>query len=369
MQVPLLDLRRQYAAIEPDVKEAIDAVLATQRFIMGPNVKELEEKIAAYCNAGYAVACASGSDALLLALWALGVGPGDEVITTPFTFFATAGSISRLGATPVFVDIKPDTYNIDPDLIKPAITERTKAIIPVHLFGQCADADEINAIAREASIPVIEDAAQAIGSHYKDRRAGSLGTCGCFSFFPTKNLGAYGDGGIVTTDDDGLYDRLSILRLHGSRPKYYHKLIGMNSRLDALQAAILLVKFPHLERWNEGRRQNAALYNLLLADTPAVTPVELPLRRHIYNQYTIRVPERDSLREYLKQRGIATEIYYPVPLHRQECYADLGYAEGSLPVAEKAAREVLALPIFPELTDQEQQYVAECIKTFFSRKG
>jgi len=366
MEVPLLDLTRQYASIEPDVKEAIEEVLASQRFIMGPKVRELEEEIADYCGVRHAVACASGSDAILLALWALGVGPGDEVITTPFTFFATGGSISRLGATPVFVDILGDTYNINPDLIESCITENTKAIMPVHLFGQCADMDWINEIAARHGLPVVEDAAQAIGAGYNSRRAGSLGTAGAFSFFPTKNLGAYGDGGIVTTDDDELYDRMSILRLHGSRPKYYHKHIGMNSRLDALQAAVLLVKLPHLDRWNESRRANAARYGELFEGSPVVTPVEAPGRRHIYNQYTIRVAERDALREFLKGRGIGSEIYYPVPLHLQECYAALGYEEGSMPVAEQAAREVLSLPVFPELTAEEMEYVAETIKEFVS---
>lgn len=366
MQVPLLDLKRQYASIELDIREAIEEVLASQYFIMGPKVADLEAKIANYCGTAHAVACASGSDAILLALWALEIGPGDEVITSPFTFFSTAGSITRLGATPIFVDIKPDTYNIDPALVKAAVTDRTRAVLPVHLFGQCADMDEINAVARDAGIPVIEDAAQAIGARYKGRPAGALGACGCFSFFPTKNLGAYGDGGIVTTDDDGLYDRLSILRLHGSRPKYYHKLVGMNSRLDALQAAVLMVKFTHLERWNDRRRENAAAYNRLLAGAAAKTPVELAHCRHIYNQYTIRVSDRDGLREHLKAKGVGAEIYYPVPLHLQECYGDLPYAEGSLPVAEKAAREVISLPIFPELTAEEQEYVAACIKEFVS---
>lgn len=367
MQVPLLDLTRQYASIEPDIKEAIDEVLISQHFIMGPKVKELEERIADYCGVKHAVACASGSDALLLALWALGVGPGDEVITSPFTFFATAGSISRLGATPVFVDILADTYNIDPDLIEPAITENTKAILPVHLFGQCAQMDRINEVAQRHGLPVIEDAAQAVGAGYNGRRAGALGTMGAFSFFPTKNLGACGDGGIVTTDDDDLHDMLSILRLHGARPKYYHKYIGMNSRLDALQAAILLVKLPHLDRWNEARRANAARYNELLAGVSAVdTPVEKEGRRHIYNQYTLRVEKRDALRDFLKDRGVGTEIYYPVPLHRQECYAALGYEEGSLPVAEKAAAEVLSLPVFGELTADETAYVAETIEQFIS---
>ncbi|MHC4711883.1 MAG: DegT/DnrJ/EryC1/StrS family aminotransferase [Planctomycetota bacterium] len=364
MQVPLLDLKRQYAEIEPHVKEAIEGVLSTQRFIMGPKVAELEERIAAYCGTAHAVACASGSDALLLALWALGVGPGDEVITTPFTFFATGGSISRLGAAPVFVDIEPDTFNMNPDLIEPRITENSKAIMPVHLFGQCADMDRVNEVAARHDLPVIEDAAQAIGAGYRNRWAGSLGAMGAFSFFPTKNLGGYGDGGIVTTDDEALYDMLSILRLHGSRPKYYHKYIGMNSRLDALQAAVLLVKLQHLDRWNESRRTNAALYNGLFEDADVVTPTERPEFYHIYNQYTIRVKRRDELREFLKTKGIGAEIYYPVPLHRQECYAHLGYEEGSLPVSEQAASEVISLPVFPELSREEMEYVAASVREF-----
>lgn len=364
MRVPLLDLSRQYAAIEPDIEDAFDEVLASQRFIMGPKVTELEGKIAEYCGARYAVGCASGSDAILLALWALGVGPGDEVITTPFTFFATAGSITRLGATPVFVDILPDTFNIDPDLMEGRITDRTKAIMPVHLFGQCADMVRINEIAAGRNLPVVEDAAQAIGARCGDRRAGSLATLGAFSFFPTKNLGAYGDGGIVTTDDKHLYDLVSILRLHGSQPKYYHKVVGANSRLDALQAAVLLVKLPHLDRWNAARRANAERYNEELSQSKATTPTEREGYHHVYNQYTIRVEDRDGLREHLKSKGVGAEIYYPVPLHLQECYADLGYREGSLPVAEKAAGEVLSLPVFPELTEPERGYVAECVREY-----
>ncbi len=364
MKVPLLDLTRQFAQIEPQVREVLDEVLSSQHFIMGPRVQELEKKIAAYCGTKYAVACASGSDALLLALWALGVGPGDEVITTPFTFFATAGSVSRLGATPVFVDIEPDTFNINPDLIESCITENTRAIIPVHLFGQCADMDWINEVAARHNVPVIEDAAQAIGARYKGRRAGALSAMGAFSFFPSKNLGAFGDGGIVTTNDDRLHDLLAILRLHGSQPKYYHKIIGMNSRLDALQAAILIVKLQHLDRWNEGRRTNAAIYDHLFDGADVLTPTARPDSYHIYNQYTMRVSRRDELRESLKNKGIGTEIYYPVPLHLQECYASLGYEEGSLPVSEQAAREVISLPIFPELSREEMEYVASAVREF-----
>jgi len=368
MKVPLIDLTRQYATIETQVKDAIDEVLSTQQFILGPKVKELEERIAAFCGTKYAVACASGTDALLLSLMALGVGYGDEVITTPFTFFATGGSISRLGATPVFVDIDPATYNIDPDLIEGSITARTKAIMPVHLFGQCADMDWINEIARRRNLPVVEDAAQAIGALYGGRPAGSLGTLGAFSFFPTKNLGAYGDGGVITTNDRDLFEKLSILRVHGSQPKYYHKVIGINSRLDAIQAAILLVKMPFIQEWNEARRANAAAYDKLLEGLPVGVPAEAENCRHIYNQYTVRVAERDQLIEFLKSKGVGTEIYYPVGLHLQECYADLGYQEGLLPESEKAAREVVSLPIFPELTPEERKYVADCIAEFVRKR-
>jgi len=367
MKVPLIDLTRQYRAIEAEVKAAVEEVFASQHFILGPKVRELEEKIAAYCGTRYAVSCASGTDALLLSLMALGIRPGDEVITTPFTFFATAGSISRLGAVPVFVDTDADTYNIDPDLIESEITDRTKAIIPVHLYGQCADMDWINDIAARRKLAVIEDAAQAIGALYNGRKAGSLGTLGAFSFFPTKNLGGCGDGGVITTNDKALYELISVLRVHGSEPKYYHKYIGINSRLDALQAAVLLVKLPYLDKWNDARRANAAHYDQLLGGLPVGAPVEAANCRHIYNQYTVRVADRDKLVASLKERGVATEIYYPVPLHRQECYRDLGYEEGSLPVAEEAAREVVSLPIFPELSADEREYVARSISDFVTR--
>ena len=364
MKVPLLDLTRQHATIRGEVETAVKEVFESQHFIMGAKVGELEKQIAAYVGAKYAISCASGTDALLLALMALGVGPGDEVITSPFTFFATAGSISRLGAKPVFVDIDPVTYNINPDLIEGAITNRTKAIIPVHLFGQCADMDRIMDIASRRKIAVVEDAAQAIGAEFGGRRAGTLGTIGAFSFFPTKNLGGSGDGGIMTTNDKDLADLLSILRVHGSKPKYYHKYVGINSRLDTLQAAVLLVKLPHLDKWNGARRANAANYNHLLEGVSVDKPKEAKGCHHIYNQYTIRSHHRDELRKFLADNGVGTEIYYPVPLHLQECYKYLGYAEGSMPVSEKAAREVLALPIFPELTTDERVYVSQKIAEF-----
>jgi len=341
MKVPLLDLKAQFATIREEVMRAVEAVFESQYFILGPEVAAFEEEIARYVGAHHAIGCASGTDALLLSLMALGVGPGDEVITTPFTFFATAGSIARLGARPVFVDIEEDTFNIDPEKIPPAITRKTKAIIPVHLFGQCADMDRINEAAGD--IAVIEDAAQALSAEYKGKNAGALATMACFSFFPSKNLGGAGDGGMITTDDDELAEKLRMLRVHGAHQKYYHDLVGINSRLDALQAAVLRVKLPHLDAWSDGRARNAARYDELLADANVVTPTARDFARHVYNQYTIRVARRDELITHLKERGIGCAIYYPVPLHLQKCFADLGYKEGDLPVSEKAAREVLSI--------------------------
>ncbi len=362
MKVPMLDLKAQFATIREEVMRAVEAVFESQYFILGPQVAAFEEEIARYVGARHAIGCASGTDALLLSLMALDVGPGDEVITTPFTFFATAGSIARLGARPVFVDIEEDTFNIDPEKIPPAITEKTKAIIPVHLFGQCADMDRINEAAGD--IPVIEDAAQALSAEYKGKRAGVLGTMGCYSFFPSKNLGGAGDGGMITTDDDELAERLGMLRLHGAHQKYYHDLVGINSRLDALQAAVLRVKLPHLDAWSDARARNAARYDELLADANVVTPTARDFARHVYNQYTIRVARRDELMTHLKEREIGCAIYYPVPLHLQRCFAHLGYTEGDLPVSEKAAREVISIPVYPELTDEMLAYVAESIREF-----
>ena len=362
MKVPLLDLKAQFATIREEVMRAVEAVFESQYFILGPQVAAFEEEIARYVGARQAIGCASGTDALLLSLVALGVGPGDEVITTPFTFFATAGSIARLGARPVFVDIEEDTFNIDPEKIPPAITRKTKAIIPVHLFGQCADMDRINEAARD--IPVIEDAAQALSAEYKGKKAGALATMACFSFFPSKNLGGAGDGGMITTDDDELAEKLRTLRVHGAHQKYYHDLVGINSRLDALQAAVLRVKLPHLDAWSDGRARNAARYDELLADANVVTPTARDFARHVYNQYTIRVARRDELMTHLKEREIGCAIYYPVPLHLQKCFADLGYKEGDLPVSEKAAREVISIPVYPELTDEMVAYVAESIREF-----
>ena len=362
MAIPLVDLKAQYKTIKDEVNAAIQDVLESQYFILGPKVQELEEKIAAYCDVKYGIGVASGTDALLLSLMAIGAGYGDEVITTPFTFFATAGSISRLGAKPVFVDIDPKTYNINPELIEERITDKTRAIIPVHLYGQCADMNPILDIAKRHNLYVIEDAAQAIGAEYKGRKAASMGHLGCLSFFPTKNLGGYGDGGMVLTNDEGLAEKVSVLRVHGSKPKYYHSIVGCNSRLDALQAAVLLAKFNHLDEWSEARRQNAQVYNSLFTDTNVVAPYAESFNYHVYNQYVIRAKQRDRLKEVSKEAGVGTEIYYPVPLHLQECYSDLGYQPGDLPVSEKASKQVLALPIYPGLTQGQQEQIAKIIR-------
>ena len=366
MQVPLLDLKAQYATIKEDVLKQINEVLDSQRCIGGPKIEELEEKVAKLCNCKYAVGVSSGTDALINSMMSLGIGPGDEVITTPFTFFATAGSIVRVGAKPVFVDIDPKTYNIDPSLIEAAITERTKAIIPVHLYGQMADMDPIMQIAGQASLAVIEDACQAISSSYKGKKAGQMGTCGCFSFFPSKNLGGIGDGGMVVTNDEQLYHQLSIMRNHGMEPKYYHQHIGGNFRLDPIQGAALLVKLPLLDKWSQGRRENAQYYNTKFAGSVVQTPVISDDCVSIYNQYVIRVPKRDELFKHLQENNIGCDIYYPVPMHLQECFAYLGKGEGDFPVSEQAARDVLALPVYPELTDEMQDYVVKTILNFLS---
>lgn len=368
MQVPLLDLSEQNARLRPEIEAALGRVLDSNAFILGPEVDALEQELAAYCGARYAVACASGTDAILLALLALGVGPGDEVITTPFSFFATASSIARLGARPVFADIEPETFNIDAKQIGGLITDRTKAIEPVHLFGQCADMDSI--IESAGNIPVIEDAAQAIGAEDAGRRAGSMGLAGCFSFYPSKNLGGMGDGGFVSTNNEELADRIRALRVHGSKERYRHRWLGLNSRLDGFQAAVLRVKLPYLDEWSAARKENADRYRQLIIDHGLAdfitTPTERPNARHIYNQFVIRVPnQRDALREYLTRHGIGTDIYYPIPLHIQECFAYLGYQRGDLPNAEKASNEVLALPVYPELRMEQQVYVVETIAKFF----
>ncbi|KKL68443.1 hypothetical protein LCGC14_2124920 [marine sediment metagenome] len=347
--------------------DAMEAVMTSQYFINGPEVKELEKLLAEYSQCAAAVGVSSGTDALLAAMMSLGIGAGDEVITTPYTFFATAGSIWRVGAKPVFVDIEPDTFNIDPARIEAAVTDKTKAVMPVHLFGQMADMDPIMAVAGEHDLLVIEDAAQAIGAEYKGRRAGSIGTVGCFSFFPSKNLGGMGDGGMVVAQDEGLAERISQCRNHGSKPKYYHKWVGGNFRLDTLQAAGLIVKLRHLDEWSAGRRANAARYDQLFADfEPMTTPVIRPENVTIYNQYVIRVPRRDELQASLKDHGVGSAIYYPLSLHEQECFASLGHKKGDFPVSEKAAAETLAIPVYPELTDEQIVYVADKVKEFLS---
>ncbi|MGC2614801.1 MAG: DegT/DnrJ/EryC1/StrS family aminotransferase [Terracidiphilus sp.] len=367
MKVPLLDLKAQYAGIKEEILSAIGEVLDSQVCILGPKVAELERQVAALSDCKYGVGVSSGTDALLAALMALEIGVGDEVITTSFTFFATAGCVSRTGATPVFVDIDPRTYNIDPKLIERAITPRTKAIIPVHLYGQMCDMDPIMEIARRHKLYVIEDAAQAISSTYKGQKAGSIGHVGCFSFFPSKNLGGAGDGGMLVTNDADLHERLLVMRSHGSKPKYFHKVIGGNFRLDPLQAAVLLVKLPHLGAWSEGRRRNAAIYDQQFAGSPVITPWISPDGVSIFNQYVIRVPERDGLMAHLHAEQIGCEIYYPVPLHLQECFKNLGYKAGDLPGSERAAREVLALPIFPELSMEQIHFVSRTILDWVSK--
>ena len=369
MNVPMLDLKAQHQAIKSEVEAAIIEVLESQVFILGPKVKECEAAIARYCSCSHAVGVSSGTDALLIALMAEGIGAGDEVITTPYTFFATAGSISRTGATPVFVDIDPITYNINPGLIEEKITPKTKAIIPVHLYGQTAEMDPIMAVARKHGLVVIEDAAQAIGSEYNGRRAGSIGDYGCFSFFPSKNLGCAGDGGMVTTNDPARAEKLIVMRAHGSKPKYYHRVIGGNFRFDSIQAAVVNVKLPHLDSWTAGRQANARRYEKLFAQAGLAATVSLPVivhSRHIFNQYVIRAPRRDELMEHLQKNNIGCAIYYPVPLHLQECFAHLGYHEGDLPESEKAARETVAIPVYPELTDEQAAYVVRCIADFLS---
>jgi len=367
MKVPLLDLAGQYASIRAEIDAALAGVVDSQRFVLGPVVQRCEEAIAAYVGSAHAVGVSSGTDALLVALMAEDIGPGDEVVTTPFSFFATAGVIARLGATPVFVDIDPVTFNIDPALIEDGITARTRAILPVHLFGQMAEMAPIMEVAQRHDLVVIEDAAQAIGARHNGHRAGSLGHYGCFSFFPTKNLGGYGDGGIVVTDDPERADKLRALRVHGETTRYHHRLVGGNFRLDALQAAVIHAKLPHLERWTHLRIANAELYHSLLAYLAKRHPDEFALPRtatdrHVFNQFVVRVADRDHLRARLTAAGIGTAIYYPLPLHLQECFAGLGYRPGALPHSERAGREVLALPIFPELTTEQIRHVARTLE-------
>lgn len=372
MRVPLLDLTEQNRLLRPEIEAALGRVLDTNAFILGGEVKALEDELAAYCGTKYAIGCASGSDALLLALMALDVKAGDEVITTPYSFFATVSAITRLGATPVFVDIDPLTYNLDVSQIESKITERTKAIQPVHLYGQCADMAELRKVAVKHGIPLVEDAAQAIGAEENGVRAGAMSEIGCFSFYPSKNLGGMGDGGFMTTDDDELAERLFALRVHGSKERYYHKWVGLNSRLDGFQGAVLRVKLPYLDSWSNKRKANADRYRELFTDAGLTEQVGLPYERenvrHIYNQFVVRVPgKRDELRAFLTEVGIGTDIYYPVSLHLQECFEYVGYKEGDLPESEKASRETLALPIYPELRPEQLEYVVDAIARFYEQ--
>jgi dTDP-4-amino-4,6-dideoxygalactose transaminase len=372
MSVPLLDLQAQYRPLRDEILAAMTRVCDSQRFIMGPEVDALERELAAQLGIRHAISVSSGTDALLLALMTLGIGPGDEVVTTTYSFFATAGCVSRVGAKPVLVDIDPATFNIDPAQAVAAITPRTKAIMPVHLYGLAAEMGPVMAAADRAGIAVIEDAAQAIGATYGSRPLGGIGALGCFSFFPSKNLGAFGDAGLLTTNDDALAKQARLLRTHGMQPKYYHHVVGANFRMDALQAAILRVKAPHLDAWTEGRRRNAAAYRTLFHEAGLDGAIGLPSdpadRRHIYNQFVIRTPERDALKRHLDEHGIGNEIYYPVPFHLQPCFADLGYARGAFPHAERAANETLAIPIYGELTDAQQRTVVSTIEQFVHRK-
>lgn len=368
MKVPMLDLSEQYSSLRDEMLQVLDEVMTSSRFILGDNVKKLEQDVAAYSNVPYGIGVANGSDALHISLQACGVKTGDEVITTAFTFFATAGAIARCNAIPVFVDIDPITFNIDPSKIEEKITEKTKAIIPVHLYGQVSDMDPIVEIAKKHNLYIIEDAAQAIGATYKGKRVGELGDTACYSFFPTKNLGAYGDAGMVVTKDEELAEKMRVIRVHGSKPKYYHHVLGYNSRLDEMQAAILNVKFPHLNEWSENRRKLANNYSEKLKAAlgdQVVTPVEVEGNYHVFHQYTIRVDRRNELQTFLAEQGVSTMVYYPQPLHLQPVFKDLGYKEGDLPITEQAAREAISLPMFPELKEEQQDYVVECIAKFY----
>lgn len=388
MNIPLLNLKAQYQSIKAEINAAVAEVLESQHFILGPKVTECEKAIAEYSGCKHGIGVSSGSDALLICLMAEGIGAGDEVITTPYTFFATVGAIARLGAKPVFVDIDPTTYNINTTQIEAKITSRTRAVIPVHLYGQMAEMDGVMEVARRHRLVVIEDCAQAIGAENEGRRAGATGHYGCLSFFPSKNLGAAGDGGMVVTNDSQRADKLVLLRTHGSKPKYYHKVVGGNFRLDSLQAAIVSVKLRHLDNWTAARQRNAARYDRLFAESGlkvsdsslfaqngftgvANRQVDLYLpkvatNRHIFNQYVIRTARRDELKSALEKKGVATEIYYPVPMHLQECFADLGQGEGSFPQSERAAKETLALPVYPELDEAQARYVVQCVREFFA---
>jgi dTDP-4-amino-4,6-dideoxygalactose transaminase len=371
MKVPLLDLQQQNQTLRPAVDAAISKVLDSNGFILGAEVEALENDLANYCQTKFAVGCASGTDALLLALMALDVNSGDEIITTPYSFFATVSAVTRLGATPVFVDIEPETYNLDVSQIEAKITGKTKAIQPVHLFGQCAAMSELRKISKKYNVPLVEDAAQAIGAEENGRRAGAMSEIGCFSFYPSKNLGGMGDGGFMTTDDETLANRLKALRVHGAEKRYFHRWVGINSRLDALQAAILRVKLPYLDSWSEKRKANANNYRKFFTDARLNEQITLPFEhdsgRHTYNQFVVRIPgKRDELKQFLTENDIGSDIYYPISLHLQECFAYLGCREGDFPESEKASRETLALPIFPELAVEQQKYVVEKISEFFN---
>jgi dTDP-4-amino-4,6-dideoxygalactose transaminase len=376
MKVPLLDLKGQYQTIKPEILKRTEEIYESQYFILGPWVERLEKEIAAYSETPFAVGVSSGTDALIISLMAADIGPGDRVLTTPYSFFATAGSIVRVGAQPVFADIDPDTYNLDPEKVKTVIEsmpsderKQLKALVPVHLYGQCADMNPLLDIAGKYDLTVIEDAAQAIGSVYRGRQAGSMGTLGCFSFFPSKNLGAFGDGGMVTCTSPAVYEKLRMLRAHGASPKYYHRIVGGNFRLDALQAAVVSVKLNYLDQWTDARRKNAGTYRSLFDKAGLTDLLKLPVEkedRHIFNQFVIQAPgQRDVLRSVLKDAGIGSEVYYPVPLHLQECFSDLGCVRGDFPVAEHAAEQTLALPIYPELSEDQQKYVVETIARFY----
>ncbi|MBM3759332.1 MAG: DegT/DnrJ/EryC1/StrS family aminotransferase [Acidobacteria bacterium] len=369
-QVPLLDLVAQHATIREEVLAELIPLIDSQRFIMGPAVGEMECKIAGYTQSKYAIGCASGSDALLLAWMALELGPGDKVITTPYSFFATAGSLARIGVEPVFVDVEPDTFNLDPNQVEDAFRKHKNvwAVQPVHLYGGAANMGPLLEVAQRNGAVVVEDAAQAIGAEYEGRRVGAIGAIGCFSFYPGKNLGAYGDAGVVTTNDPELADLLAKLRIHGGHNKYFHDLVGINSRIDTLQAAVLKIKMRHLDKWTELRQANAARYLKLLEGVPVLLPSVAPYQtRHVFNQFTIRCARRDELKVYLAEHGIGTEIYYPLPLHLQNCFSELGYQKGDLPVSEQIATEALSLPVHPELSEDDQVYVAETIRAFYAK--
>jgi dTDP-4-amino-4,6-dideoxygalactose transaminase len=371
--IPMLDLKAQYLALKPELDAAVMRVIESTQFINGPDVEAMEHEVAAYCRSNHCIGVSSGSDALLVCLMALDIGPGDEVITTPYTFFATAGAIVRMGARPVFVDIDPVTFNIDPKGIAAKVTSRTKAIMPVHLFGQCAEMDPILDVAERHNLAVIEDAAQAIGSEYKGRRAGSMGTVGCYSFFPSKNLGCFGDGGAVVTNDRALADKIRLLRGHGSHPKYFHKVVGGNFRLDSIHAAVLRVKLKHLDSWTQGRQQGAAYYTTALVkyglQGRLVEAPKILQSRHIFNQYVVRCEDREGVREHLKKDKITTEVYYPQPMHLQECFANLGHKKGEFPESERAALTSLALPMYPELPNAHRERVVRSMAAFYEGAG